>query len=502
MNKKKGIIIAAAAAVVLVAVVLILIFVPKGGNGGDSEKATIDEGVALTVSTDKNGVHQAIVGTKNGKIENNSYGTLMEYYPADIKSIHIENAKGTLDVISNTPQGEATVYTIKGYEDFDLQSGNPDLIASAAAKLDFSQVATLDKEKGGEFGFDKPRSVVTVTYSDNTKSIITVGDDAPQGAGTYIKFGTGDAVYVVDTETVSVFDYGLTDLISLTINDAAENTENNEPGSIVLSGSALPQAITLEPNTDENYSASYRMTAPVSRIAAENESSLVAAGIRDLYALSVKYVNPSDSQLSEAGLSSPYAKLKADYPDTDITLTASKPDGEGNVNLMLEGKNVVYTISADKVAWVNTSYEKLCSEYVLYPKMTALSGVTLTAGGKTYEIELNTRESTTTDDQGSETTSTVTSVFYNGDEIQLGDFSAFYDKLALIVPSDVKTGSASGSDALRVEYAFADGSSDTVRFVDNGGDTFTAVVNGDVAGHAYKTDVNRAVKGISEMLAG
>ena len=78
MNKKKGIIIAAAAAVVLVAVVLILIFVPKGGSGGDSEKATIDEGVALTVSTDKNGAHQAIVGTKNNKIENNSYATLLE----------------------------------------------------------------------------------------------------------------------------------------------------------------------------------------------------------------------------------------------------------------------------------------------------------------------------------------------------------------------------------------------------------------------------------------
>lgn len=502
MNKKKGIIIAAAAAVVLVAVVLLLIFLPKGGSDGDSKAATIDEGVALTVSTDKNGIHQAIVGTKNGKIENNSYGTLMEYYPADIKTIHIENSKGTLDIISQTPEGEATVYTIKGYEDFDLQSGNPDLIASAAASLDFSSVATLDKEKGGDFGFDKPRSIVTVTYNDNTQSIITVGDDAPQGAGTYVKFGTGDAVYVVETDTVSVFDYGLTDLISLTINDAAENTDNNEPSSIVLSGSAFSQTIKLEPNSDENYSASYRMTSPVSRLAAENESSLVAAGIRDLYALSVKYVNPSAGQLSEAGLSTPYAKLEAVYPDTSITLTASKPDGEGNVNLMLSGKNVVYTISADKVAWVNTSYEKLCNEYVLYPKMTALSGISLTAGGKTYDIELNTRESTTTDDQGSETTSTVTTVFYNGDEIQLGDFSVFYDKLALIVPCDVKTGSASGSDALRVEYTFADGSSDTVRFVDNGGDTYAAVVNGEMAGHAYKTDVNRAVKGISEMIAG
>ena len=77
MNKKKGIIIAAAVALVLVAVVLILVLVPKGGS--DGKTATLDEGVALERSVDADGMHQARVLTdKNGNIENNSYGTLME----------------------------------------------------------------------------------------------------------------------------------------------------------------------------------------------------------------------------------------------------------------------------------------------------------------------------------------------------------------------------------------------------------------------------------------
>ena len=88
MNKKKGIIIAAAAAVVLVAVLLILIFVPKGGS--DEGTASIDEPAKLSVSTDKDGLHQANVQTdKDGKIAANGYGTLLEYYPADIKAILI-----------------------------------------------------------------------------------------------------------------------------------------------------------------------------------------------------------------------------------------------------------------------------------------------------------------------------------------------------------------------------------------------------------------------------
>ena len=78
MNKKKGIIIGAAVAAVLTAIALVLIFVPKGGSS-DPQEATYDEGVDLSVSVDKDGVHQAVVNLdKDGKIANNSYGTLME----------------------------------------------------------------------------------------------------------------------------------------------------------------------------------------------------------------------------------------------------------------------------------------------------------------------------------------------------------------------------------------------------------------------------------------
>jgi len=497
MNKKKGIIIAAAVALVLVAVVLILVFVPKGGS--DGKNATLDEGVALERSVDADGMHQARVLTdENGNIKNNSYGTLMEYYPANIKSMHVENTSGSFDIESTTPEGQATVYTIKGYEDFDLQGGNPDLIASAAASLSFSKVATLDKDKAAEFGFDKPRSTVTVYYEDNTKAVIIVGSDAPQQAGTYIKFGTGNAVYVADTDVVSAFDFSLNDMISLRINENADSTDNNAPTSLTLSGTAFDKPVTLVPNENENYSASYQMTEPASRMANENESSLVAGGIRGLYATSVKMVNPSDAQLAELGLDKPYAAVSAEYPDATIELIAGKPDGDGNVNVMAAGKSVVYTIPAEKVAWCQTSYEKLCGEYVCNPKMTALSGMTVKANGKTYEFRLSSRESVTTDDKGVETSATVTTVTYGGKEIEIGKFSAFYNDIALIGLADAKTENG-GSTALSVTYTFADGSSDTAEFLATG-DKYVAKLNGEAAGHSNKGDITRAVNSVAEVI--
>ena len=501
MNKKTGVIIAAGIAAALTAVVLILIFAPKGGSDksdATTKSAAIDDGVEMTVSTDSKGVHQAEVATDSeGKIDNNSYGTLINYVPADITNIHIENKKGTLDVVSKTPEGEATIYTIKGYEDFDLQAGNPDLIASAASKLDFSEVASLDKAKSGDFGFDDPRSTVTVTYTDGTKSVIIVGNDAPQAAGTYVKFGSGDTVYVIDTETASAFDFGVTDLISLTINDSADDTDNNQASEINISGSGFDKEITLVPNENENYSASYLLTQPVKRVANESESSKITGGIRGLYADSVDMVNPSDSQLSEMGLSTPYAHIKAVYPDTTVDLISSQPDSDGKIHLMVSGRNVVYTLSASKAAWCQTSYEKLCYEYVLFPKMTQLTSVTVTTDGKTYEFTLDTRESVSTDNEGSETTSTVTVVKYNGEEIQLGNFTAFYDLISLIGLADAKTDGGSGSETLSIKYTYSDTSSDTVSFIDAGGDLYVAELNGEIAGHSYKADVTRAKNGIA-----
>ena len=286
----KILIIVCAAALILAGLMCLLIFLPKG-DGSSSGAATYDEGVKMSVTTDKDGVHQAQIQTNDkGEIDNNSYGTLMDYIPAKISKIHLENKKGTLDIKSYTPTDKngktsATQYTIVGYEDFDLQGGIADNIANNAASIDFTKVMTLDGSKLADYGLDKPRDTVTVTYTDKTKAIIYVGDDAPQNAGTYIKFGSNDTVYLVAKDSVSAFDYGLTDLISLTINDAASDNDNSQASSIEISGSNFSNTITLKPNSDNKNSASYVMTSPVECYANEKESSLVAGGIRGLYAI-------------------------------------------------------------------------------------------------------------------------------------------------------------------------------------------------------------------------
>lgn len=504
-KKTKALIITAAAALVLITVMLLLIFLPKGNANGETG---LDEGINMTLSVDENGVHQArIITDKDGNIENNSYGTLMNYIPSQISTIHVENGKGTLDVVSTTPKNDkgetqATQYKIKDYEDFSLQTGIPDEIASAASKIDFSKVVTLEKNKSSEYGFDKPRATATVTYADKTKAVIYIGDNAPQDAGTYVKFGSGDAVYLVASDSVKAFDYGLTDLMSLEINNSAADSENSRASEITLSGSNFSKNVTLVPNTDGKNSASYKIITPFERYAGEKESSLVEGAIRGLFAESVKMVNPSESQLSSLGLAAPYAEVKAVYPDVTVDVISSKPDGEGKVNIMQKGGNVVYVMAAEKLPWVTTSYEKLLSEYVLNPKMTALSQVSVNDGKQTYDFTLSTKEVTSTDDDGKETTSVNTTAHCGKKEIEISYFSTLFQNIAYTQFADVSSEKAGGIPVLTVTYTYAsDSASDEVVFYETGANRYAASLNGTVIGHVHKSVVNKAAGQLADVAA-
>ena len=281
-NKKmkkntKYLIIITVCAVVLVGVLLLLVFMPREG---ENLTATIDEGTAITTSVDDNGVHQAaLVLNDKGELDNNSYGTLMEYFPADITHIKVENTSGSYEIDSVTPTKtdengnvttEATVYTVIGFEDFELQSGQADSVANNLSSLEFTSVASIDGANSADFGFDAPRSTATVTYSDGTSAVVIVGIDAPGGAGTYVKFGSGDTIYLCPAEAVSSLLLSVNDLISLAINDAADTTENSLVQSVSLSGTLYPQEVVFVPNTDTSSTASYMLTSPETLFANES----------------------------------------------------------------------------------------------------------------------------------------------------------------------------------------------------------------------------------------
>ncbi len=501
-KNKKYLIIAGIALVALVGVLLALLFWPKGDM---DPNAAIDTGTDITTSVDENGVHQAsLVLNDNGELDVNSYGTLIEYTPADISEIHIENTKGSFDIKSYTPKTtdeegdeitQTTEYTLVGYEDFELQSGKPDAVANNLATVEFTSVASIDGKDSGSFGFDNPRSVAEVTYTDGTKAVVTVGSEAPAGAGVYVKFGSGDTIYLVASTSVDALLYGVTDLISLSVNDVVPSDVSSDPSSVTLSGSHFGEEIEFVANTNTAVSASYMITKPAELIADDSTASKVTGAIRGLYAESVTYVNPSADQISASGLSEPYARVVGVYEDKTVDLIASEPDSEGKVNIMENGGRVIYVMASANLPWTTLDYEDLVSPYVLNPSMTAVKTMTVNDGSKDYEFEISSETSTVTDSNGSETTTTQTSVRCGALNLTTENFSAYYQNVVYTEKVDKSADSPSGSPALTIKYSYINSDhTDTVEFYETDSGKYIAVLNGAAVGTVYQSRINKLIQ--------
>ena len=501
----KALVAAIAGVAVLVGVICLIIFFPHG----DSPTPTDYEEAAVP-SVDGDKMWQVTPKEPSGDNED-SYesGSLLDLVPADISKINVENEGGSFEITSYTPTEKSdetdpetgknvettltTEYTLVGFEDFEMQSGVPDQIANVCSTLSYSAVATTDGSKSlGDWGMDEPRSIVTVTFDDDTKAVIKVGANAPQGLGTYVMFGTGNAVYLCDTETVSPLLFKVNDLMSLTVNDSASETGDADASQITLSGTAYGREIVLKPNADtEHIQNNFIITSPEENYADDNATSYITGAIRGLYADSVAMVNPSAAQLKKLGLSTPYAQVVAKYSDATENFIASKPDGEGNVYLMKNGGKIVYKMAAANLGWVTAKYESLISEYVLYNRYDSLSGITVTAGDKTYDFKVTTTVTKSDDD---ETESTNTVATYMGNELDQGKFETFYRNMSMLTKLDLSAKSPSGAPSLTVKYSYAKGrKADTVAFYKNSVSKYTVIVNGKAKGTVGASYVEKLI---------
>ncbi len=493
-------------AIIVVAVLLLL------SSEEELEPAEIDPGTNVNYTVDENGEHQAaLVLNKDGKLDNNSYGDLISYTPSDIKKIDIENESGTYTVLAKTEKtkneetGEettdATVYTLVGYEDINMQSGGPDTIANDCCAVSFLSVADITGDNASDFGFDSPRATVKTTFTDDTSCTIIVGDVAPNQSGTYIMFGKNKTVYLVNDEQVDGLLFSVLDLMPLTVNDSATSTENSFFESVTISGSAFKQSIEIRPNEDKAIDSSFVMISPKKMYVSEVEAANISGAIRGLYAEKAVCVNPSDSQLSKYGLKNPYAKISAIYPDATITLRASKPK-EDNVYIISEN-NIIYQMKASAVPWVSTSVDKLTPDVVIDPNFESLSKIVVTDSSGTYTFDTTTVTESTESADGVAEDTTSTTAIYKGKTLDADNFSVFYHNIGNMKNAGKATQNGSGKPVLTISLSYSTGrATDTIKVYPTGSSKYIAELNGNTLCLVYKSYCTKFSQCVQDLING
>lgn len=487
-------------AIAAVAILVTLLIVLRSHPPTVKEE-TVEADLSLAVSTD--GVHEANVTLDdNGNILKNGQGSLLTYVPSSIKTIDVENENGSFSVTADTPSGEATVYKIVGFENYNLQEGVADEIANHCSEINFTRVIEVNADLA-DFGLENPRATVNVAYTDDTKTIIRVGAEAAGEAGTYVAFGTSKDVYLMNNEDVSSFLYNVNEFISLAITDTNEDSETSEFSKATITGTHFDDAIVLEPNKDEALDASYLLTEPIAMPANAIEASDIAGNIRGLYAEAVKCVNPSEDQLSDYGLSKPYAEIRAVYPDTEITLQCSEPSKDGSVYIYNPDKNVIYTIQLAAVSWAKTSVDLLMPENPMNAKLKCVDEISFKAGDTDFTLDVTTKTETVTDDNGNEQESSTSTASCNGKDLKSDDFNVFYQNITAI--KNLGASDANGKDkvmTLTLSYT-TDRSPDTLTvYTGSDGSKYIMEYNGKTIGTVSKAYINSLIEGAENLIAG
>ena len=499
-KNRKPILIVIIALVVVAALVVTLILVRRRTY---QKSEGVTDPAEITLDVGKDGVHEASVKLdENGNILQNGVGSLLTYVPADIKQIDVENEDGSFTVTSHTPEGEATVYTLVGFEGYTLQEGIAGEVASHVSALEFTKIITASGNLS-DYGLDKPRATVNVSFNDDTTAVIRVGNNAAgEDTGAYVAFGSSDAVYLVATENVEPFLYSVNSFISLDVTDKMEDSENAAFSSLTISGTRYDEPITLEPNTDKAIDAAYIVTSPRRMYANATESYDIAGNIRGLYAEEVICVNPSDNQLSSYGLSEPYASVKATYPDTEITLHASAANDDGLVYIYNPDKNVVYTIQLAAVSWAKTGLDLLMPENPLIVNKAYVSEISFSAGDTSFDLDVTSSTETVTDDDGNEQEVTTTTATYDGKELTEQNFSIFFQNLNAIKNQGGPDGEK-GSKVMSVTYSYSsDRSADTLTVYTSDATNYILELNGAAVGTTSKAYIDSLIEGAIGLIKG
>ncbi len=501
------IIIAAAVVLVIFAVVLTLKFIPQ-----ETEHAESDPGTDVTLQVDENGEHQAnLVLNEKGKLDNNSYGTLLSYTPSDITQIDVENESGTFTVLAETPvtideetgeeTSDTTIYTLVGFEDISLLSGGADTIANDVAKLDFLSVADITGKKASDYGFDSPRAKVKTTFKDGTTATVILGAQAPSQLGEYVMFGDSKTVYVVATDSVDGFLFSVLDLVDLAVNTAAQDTTSSEFERVTLSGTAYGDTIEIKPNNDSAIDSSYVMISPKNMFISEVEAANISGAIRGLYADEAVCVNPSSGQLSQYGLSSPYAQLSAIYPDTTVNIKSSKPQDDSVY--IIADSNIIYKIAASSVPWVYTTFDKLRPDVVINPNFSSISKIVVTDSSGTYDFLVETTSETVDTTDGTTETVDTTKASYNGKTLDEDNFYTFYQNLCNMQNAGNNATAVSGKPAITLKISYSTGrATDTVEIYSTGNTKYIAKLNGETLCLVYKSYCTKFEQSVQDLING
>lgn len=324
-----------------------------------------------------------------------------------VKRAHVRSLLGDY-TLAMTADG---VLKLENAADLGVNSTSVQTLVDAVVSVTAEDTIATGVTAFADYGLDNPTVTVEVTYDDDTTARMELASLAV-GSRYYLRLDGGDTVYLVGADLPNAVlqkpeefvGLGMIALPSVDANDANGTAVLKE---ITLTGTVRDNELMtirrkLQSDSGAFANSSYLLTEPY---LADTNSTVVTDvfGVTEVYAAAVEKLYPTEAQLEEYGLATPYSTAKLVlaaysattdedgnllteryYNETTHMLRLGKKTEDGEYYAMVDFLDVVFLVNADSVPWAELSYHDFANQYLFLRNLDTLSSITCTLDGRSH----------------------------------------------------------------------------------------------------------------------
>ncbi len=247
----------------------------------------------------------------------------------------------------------------------------------------------LEKEIEGaaaddaQYGLTDPQAQVLIEDTQEKGTMFQIGSQTPSGDSYYVGVTGSQEVYTMKAETAEMFLGRVTQFLDLSL---FPEYEDAYPAQVQLTRG--DETVFRMKQSGEGQTGSipyYQLEEPCTLpISVSNSQAQMIGYLADASGLDIV-----DGDAAAYGLDEPDAELTLTGADESQYTVEFKNGGDNTVYAMREGENVIYTVSKETVAFIDSKASDLLGGRLFDLNMNSLSRIELEAGGKTVSYEIS-----------------------------------------------------------------------------------------------------------------
>lgn len=238
--------------------------------------------------------------------ENDETKEIVSISSDDVKSI-----KFIIDKKEVTFEKDGDTWIKNDESEFPVDQDKLDTLAGSFSSVTAER--TLENvEDVSEYELDQPENTITITTEDGETTVIQVGMENDSTSQEYIELNNDSStVYVVGSTTFQSFEGGLYDFAK---SGTFPTVDSSTVTKVSVTGPEDAYTVEEDENNFWNVTGTTGGTEETAKADSAKATSLTSALSSMAYASFVNY-NCTDEELSQYGLTKPYATITADYQE-------------------------------------------------------------------------------------------------------------------------------------------------------------------------------------------